>query len=177
MIADALKHLLDALKLSPKYLVAIFAVLAFLLFGPGTWQRALGVQSVAEDYRAALGVGLLACAALMGVELLRLVFSKVGDFRARRNHKARVAKRLYALTEDEKQILRFYIAHQTRSNSLRLDDGVVNGLVRAGILYRAGLGGYFEFPHGITQTAWDMLNEEQWLLDGTTNTYRTDARW
>ena len=86
--------------------------------------------------------------------------------------------RLHRLTEDEKQILRFYFAKGTKANVLRFDDGVVQGLASAGIIYMsAPIGNMFEgFAYNISDFAWDYLHEHKELLAGTTNTSRTDKR-
>jgi len=91
--------------------------------------------------------------------------------------KARL-ERLHRLTEDEKKILRFYIAQQTKTNVLRWDDGVVNGLVAEQIIFQSSeYGSVLDgFPYNITDFAWDYLHKHIYLLDGTTNEYRTDKR-
>jgi hypothetical protein len=89
-----------------------------------------------------------------------------------------IIDKLNSLTEDEKQILRYYIAKDTRTNVLRVDDGVVQGLVAAGIIYRsANVGNILEgFAHNITDLAWDYLYVHRDVLQGTTDLYRTDTR-
>ena len=89
-----------------------------------------------------------------------------------------MTERLNRLTEDEKQILRFYLAENTRANMLRIEDGVVQGLKADGIIFQsASLGNVLEgFAHNISDFAWDYLHINPHLLDGTTNTYRTDKR-
>lgn len=89
-----------------------------------------------------------------------------------------MSERLDSLTEDEKQILRFYIAEQTKSNVLRIDDGIVQGLVSTGIIYRAAsVGNMLEgFSYNLSDFAWNYLSVYPHLLEGTTNTYRTDKR-
>ena len=89
-----------------------------------------------------------------------------------------MTKRLHSLTEDEKQILRFYIAENTRANTLRIEDGVVQGLISDRIIYQsASLGSILDgFAHNINDFAWDYLHVNPHLLEGTTNTCRTDKR-
>ena len=84
--------------------------------------------------------------------------------------------KLENLTEEEKQIMRYYLATKSRSNTLRIDDGVVNSLVANRIIYRgASVGNMLEgFAHNISDIAWEYLHSHPELLVGSTNTYRTD---
>ena len=72
--------------------------------------------------------------------------------------------------------MRFYVANNTRANTLKIDDGVVKGLVNSGIIYQsASLGNLMDgFAHNISNVAWDHLHKNLNLLEGNTNTYRTD---
>lgn len=61
---------------------------------------------------------------------------------------------------------------------LKVDDGVVQRLVANRIIYRsASMGSLLEgFAHNITDAAWDYIHANPHILQGTTNTYRTDKR-
>ena len=172
------KTFLEVLKLAPRYLIALGAMAGFLLFASMGFLKFLGVFEFAQNNRPMLGLALVVTVALFAVSVSAdaLVFAK-GRWRKRKFYR-RVTDRLNCLTEDEKQILRFYIAKQTRANVLRYDDGVVQGLVSDGIIYRsASLGNMLEgFAHNINDFALDYLHEHQHLLVGSTNTYRTDKR-
>lgn len=176
MSTELFKHILEALKLAPKYLVAVGIVLTFLLFGPRELLQALGVQDVAKDYRSVVGVGLLLCGAILGVGVVQTVYAPLRRIFKRWQFRRHIFQRLKRLTEDEKQILRFYIANQSRSNKLRFDDGIVQGLANDRIIFRASsIGSLVDgFAFNINNVAWDVLNKDQTLLDGTTNTWRTD---
>ncbi|MFZ2309620.1 MAG: superinfection exclusion B family protein [Rhodoferax sp.] len=176
MNTDFIKHLFDAIKMAPRYLVAIALVLAFLLFAPNEIAQRLGVADMAKDYRQWFGVAFLACVALLSVSVFQAGYGVVRTMVAKRRFKRQMRERLGRLTEDEKQILRFYIGRQTRSNTLRADDGVVQCLAQAHIIFRAAsLGSLVEgFAYNINEIAWDVLNEEPDFLNGETDTYRTD---
>ena len=75
--------------------------------------------------------------------------------------------------------MRYYFAKETRANMLKINDGVVQGLVANRIIYRsASTGSLVEgFAHNITDAAWDYIHANPEVLQGTTNTYRTDKRW
>jgi hypothetical protein len=91
-------------------------------------------------------------------------------------YKNAVIESLEELTEDEKTILRFYIHGKTKTNYLRYQDGVVQGLESKGIIYLASRRGnmFRGFAYNISKIAWDRLNEKRGLLSGETNLARTD---
>ena len=104
----------------------------------------------------------------------------VSAFRRWRTRKALAQKplcRLENLTESEKAILRYYVINGTRTNVLKIDDGVVGGLVSTGIIYRAAaMGDLMDgFAHNISDFAWDYLSVNPHLLDGKTNDVRNDV--
>jgi len=173
-----LEQITEALKLAPRYLVAVAIFCGIFLFLPENISKQLGVLEFTRNYRQWLGIAFLACISLLsvtgGLEIIGVIRN--------RSHvaqlKKRMLQRLQCLTEEEKQILRFYLAQQSKTNTLRTDDGVVNGLVAHGIIYiAANHGNLIEgFAHNINEVAWDYLHEHPELLGGTTNTYRTDRR-
>ncbi len=171
-----MKAALEALKLSPRKLVAISAVLGFLLLAKPEWREVLGVSALVENHRAVMGVGFLVAVALLLADLGTHLARKVRHTLARSHLKRRVLQRLRTLSEDEKQILRFYVAQNTRTNSLRIDDAVAQGLAADGVIALAGnFGNALDgFPYRIADVVWSELQKEPGLLDGSTNTYRTD---
>lgn len=175
---DIFKHLFEGLKLAPKYLIAIGCVLGFLLFAPAEYMQLFGVADMAKDYRHWFGVGFLLSTALLAVTIMQGGYGFVGGRLYRWNVKRQIRKRLRTLTEDGKQILRFYVALNTRANTLRYDDGVVQGLASVGVIWQSsGMGNALEgFAYNISEAAWDELHKKPTLLDGTTNVYRTDKR-
>lgn len=171
-----LESVVEILKIAPRYLAAIGLFCGLILLAPDRLLDWLGVLDVAQNYRQWFGVAFLAAVALLvvhgAIEIGRVVRNRT---RLQKKHE-RSLKRLHCLTEDEKQILRFYVATQKKTNKLRVDDGVVNGLVAAGLIYRAASQGHIikGFDHNISEFAWEYLHEHPELLDGTTRTYRTD---
>ncbi len=178
MFAETTKAIVEILKLAPRYLAALCLVSGVLLFVPETWISGLGLVSFVASYRTWIGLVFLVSTCICVVSLsIALIDSVKGAWRSRaiRNY---VVTKLNALTEDEKQILRFYFAKNTRANSLRVDDGVVQELVSSRIIYRsAQIGDMVEgFAHNITDFAWDYVHANPSVLLGKTNTYRTDKR-
>lgn len=176
MFAELFTGALDAIKLAPRYLAPVGLVAAALLFTPQEYLQVVGVHQLAQDYRPVLGLLLLFCAATLLVAISLALWRAVGNGWGGRKFKRHIHQRLGRLSEDEKQILRFYISQQTRANTLRIDDGIVQGLVAAGIIYRsANMGSLVDgFSHNISEIAWEYLHENHALLNGRTNTYRTD---
>ena len=178
-MSELFKPMLELLKLAPRYLVALGLVLGVIILAPDELAQRLGIAHLAQDYRPAIGVGFLLCVSLLLVSVAGWAGRIVGDLFATRKFKRQLQQRLARLTEDEKQILRYYISQQTRANTLRIDDGTVKALVGSHVIFRsANTGNMTEgFAHNINEIAWDMLQENPALLQGTTNVYRTDKRY
>ncbi|WP_459722168.1 superinfection exclusion B family protein [Sideroxyarcus sp. TK5] len=176
--AEIAKTFLEFLKLAPRYLIALGVMAAILLFPSRQFLEQIGVAEFAQNNRAVLGLTLVVTVSLFIVSVAADVIDLIKKWRRRRNLYRRITDRLHSLTEDEKQILRFYLAENTRANMLRIEDGVVQGLKADGIIFQsASLGNVLEgFAHNISDFAWDYLHVHPHLLEGTTNTYRTDKR-
>ncbi|WP_310642686.1 super-infection exclusion protein B [Limnohabitans sp.] len=132
MFAEIAKTFLEFLKLAPRYLIALGVMAAILLFASEEFLRLIGVFELAQDNRSVLGLTLLVSVSLFTISIGADGVSIVKSWWRTRSFYQRVTDRLNCLTEDEKQILRFYIAKQTRANVLRYDDGVVQSLVSDG---------------------------------------------
>ncbi len=178
MTDGILKTILECLKLAPRYLIAVGLVAGLILFGGTEFQETLGFSQFAKDQRAILGILFLSSVILLLIAIGGGGIDWIKRFWRKRVFHKGIMKRLQRLTEDEKQILRYYIAKDTRSNMLSIEDGVVQGLVSDRIIYRsASLGNMHEgFAHNISTFAWDYLHVYPETLNGTTNTYRTDKR-
>ncbi|TDQ37002.1 superinfection exclusion B family protein [Thiopseudomonas denitrificans] len=178
MLADFAKTALEFLKLAPRYLIAVALIAGALLFLPDAWLQRIGINAFAETHRQWLGLTFLVSATLWGVSAIGAcwvwILERIFERRVRRH----IVKKLSSLNEDEKQILRYYFAKETRANMLKINDGVVQGLVANRIIYRsASTGSLVEgFAHNITDVAWDYIQANPQVLQGTTNTYRTDKR-
>ena len=178
MFAEIAKTFLEFLKLAPRYFIAFVIMAGFLLFAGEKLLKQIGVFEFAQNNRAIIGLVLVVSVPLSLISLLTGAYTLVKKWWRKRKFYRGITERLNSLTEDEKQILRYYFAKETRANTLRLDDGVVQGLVSKSIIYRAtSVGNIVEgFAHNISDFAWNYLYVQQHLLDGSTNTYRTDKR-
>ncbi len=178
MFAETVKTFLEFLKLAPRYLIALGVMAAILLFASEEFLKFIEVFEFAKDNRPMLGLILVVTASLFAVSVAAYGVALVKGWWRKRKFYLRMTERLNRLTEDEKQILRFYLAENTRANILRIEDGVVQGLKADGIIFQsASLGNILEgFAHNISDFAWNYLHVNSHLLDGSTNTYRTDKR-
>lgn len=180
LTTEIAKTFLEFLKLAPRYLIALSVMAASLLFSSHQLLEQIGVVEFVKNNRSVLGITLVVTVSLFVVSVAADAISLIKEWWRRRKLYRHITDKLHTLTEDEKQILRFYLANNTRSNMLRIDDGVVQGLKSDGIIYQsASLGSmHGGFAHNISNVAWDYLHEHQHLLTGTTNTYRTDKdKW
>ncbi len=182
MVPELVSGFFQFLKLAPRYLVALGVVAGALLFLNRSTLEQLSVANIADANREVLGLTLVVTTSLFVTSLCGdLIGVGVRLIRSRRNLK-KIEHRLNNLTEDEKQILRYYLAENTRANTLRVEDGVVQGLKSSGVIYMsASMGNLVEgFAHNISNHAWDYIHKHPELLLGSTKTYRTDkrpARW
>lgn len=175
-MADFLKTALECLKLAPRYLIAIGLVAGLILFGSDGFRETLGLSELSAKYRPVLGILFLSSLALLIVAVGTGILRSIKKWRSDRKFIERMKRRLHHLNEGEKQILRYYLAENTRANTLRIDDGEVQGLAGEGIIFRSStVGNLLEgFSYNINEIAWDYLHENSSLLEGSTNTYRTD---
>ena len=159
--------LLDAIKLSPKYLIPLFFASGFLLFSPTEYSAILGLDNFVASYRSWIGLVFLVSSALLLSHLLTSGWTWVNRKYDSQKSFSSATNRLRNLTPDEKVVLGGYIFNQTKTQVLDMMDGVVNGLVHAGIIYQAStLGSLFEgFAYNIQPWAWDFLNKNKHLLE------------
>ena len=171
--------ILQVIKLAPRYLVALGAVAAFCLFVPDHILKFFDIFEFAQDYRKWFAIYLVFATALFVVCTCKFFCKLFNRIRVQRKLKHNIIKKLNSLTEEEKQILRFYILKETKSNFLRPDDGIVQGLAAYRIIYPASSMGTLlnGLSYNISTFAWDYLQKHVELIDGTTATLRTDKRY
>lgn len=177
-MSDVFKFILDLLKLSPRYFAAGACVCWAVLFAPERVLSRLGLLDFANHHRNVVGLVFLVCTALTALAVLGWGMQFMAAFALDLHAQKRCLERLKRLTEEEKQILRHYIWGQTKSNTLRFDDGVVQGLVAENIIFQASsMGNVLEgFAYNISDTAWKYLNKHPALLRGETDSVRCDKR-
>ncbi len=177
MFSEGVDAFLKFLKLAPRYCIAVAIVCGILLFTPLHILRQVALYDLTQHYRQWLGLAFLISSVLFGVDRGVWVVGVIKNLMLKAKIQKRIIHRLKSLTEEEKQILRFYIINKSKTNTLRIQDGIVKGLEADGVIFRsANYGSMLEgWSFNITDFAWDYLQKDQSLLAGSTNTYRTDA--
>lgn len=168
----------QVLKLAPRYLVAVIVFCSVLLFVEDDIAKILGVYNFTQNYRQWLGIALVGTSSLVIIDWSIKISTVIRNRVLRVKKEKSILQSLHSLTEEEKQILRYYFAKQSKSNVLRVDDGIVNGLVAKGVIFRAASQGNLVegFAHNINELVWNYLDVNLGLLDGKTDFYRTDKR-
>ena len=160
----------DLLKLLPTYLLPMALVSGFLVFAPDDVLADFGIQGFRSDFRPWIGIVFLAYASVLLTRGGNDSFSWVKKKIVLRKSVERMQKRMNDMTPAEENILRKYVTEETRTQRLRVSDGVVQGLVQAGVLYRSttvgdtGPGGPPVFDYNIQPWAWDYLWKHPELL-------------
>ncbi len=178
MVPEIAKTLLEFLKLTPRFLTALGVASALLLFSSDELLARLGLAEFVQKWRFALGLALVMAISLLGVHASANLLESARRFWRQRRSDKHIIERLHRLTEDEKQILRYYIKCETRANMLRIESGVVQELVKEGIIWKStSMGNVLEgFAHNISDIAWDYLHLHPEFLDGATDIAYTDKR-
>jgi hypothetical protein len=164
------------IKLSPRYLAGVCFASSVILFAPIDLADKLGVSKFADDYRFWIGVIFLLSAGLLISALVSRPASLISIFVRDKLWRSKIQGYLKTLTEEEKQIIRFYFLEETKTNYLRVSNGVAQGLVAHGVICQVATHGSAVDGHAfnITDPAWDYLQEHRNLLEGTTTTCKTD---
>lgn len=156
------QYFAELLKFACNYAGIIFSAAAVYLFAPQSLLEALHISYSSHDYRDIAGFVFL----ISGCALLEKVWNTIKTSRSKAKSRKKVIKRLHALTQKEKDILLGYIFFDTRTQRFDDRDGVVNGLIEAGVLIRHSLYGSIVsgFDVNITDVAWEYLKKNPDLL-------------
>ena len=166
-----MEQILAWIKLPKDLAWPIVIVSALLLWGPDAFKDGLGLNLFIAEYRKWIGVVFLF---FLVVGLLPVVpfFVRLVKDKHKKNQLISWSKnRLKDLTPGEKEILKYYIVINTRSQDLDIRNGEVSKLISDGFLYLAsnvsygGRRGSFTLPVNINNWAWDYLRKERELLD------------
>ncbi len=157
------------LKLSTQQLLWLLLfsslVLSVLSFAPDSALATFGLRDFRAEYRTWIGLSWLFAFSGLVIWVGRSVYQWAKSKITIRQHIQKMQQRLHNLTPDERDILRGYIADNTRTQNLRTDSGVVNGLVTERILYRSSqIGTLYRIDHNINPLAWDYLKKHPELL-------------
>ena len=154
-------------NLAVRPLLAVAVASGLLLFSPAVLVARLGMITLVTDYRSWIGLALvISWAYLFAHASVFLVQLGREGLEARATRKARLTC-LQDLTPDEKRRLMPYIHYKKASVVYSIADGVVQGLVAKGVLFRStsiGQGGGFSY--NIQPWARQEIERNTALLDG-----------
>lgn len=166
---DILGKIKDWLTMGVVPLLALVIASALILSFPMSYLHIIGLDIVIGIIRPYVGGALvLSLSVLTSMGVIGLWNAVLKQqlkqyFQIRSFHKN--AKNL---TEEDKETLRLYIDHQTRSQYFSIHNGKILGLEKRGFIFRIsdiGVPGYeMKFPFHIQPWAWEYLNENPNLL-------------
>ena len=165
MFEAVLKNL--SVLLSPQVMALVLLATSLLLFGGEDLIDTLGLRDFVETGRAYIGGAWLVSASGLAVR----AFSWLARWSVRTARKLywrmKRATLLDDLTPHECAVLAYFPQYQTKTARLDLGDGLVQGLVAKGIIFRASRygelqGGRLAFDFRIADWAYtELLKEEQ----------------
>jgi hypothetical protein len=160
---------IEWIKLSPKLLFAACFATGLLLWANEDVLRTLGLQLFVCEYRSWIGVGFLVFFATLSAHGIAAVYDWLKKLILRWRASRHRIKRLHHLTQEEKKILHYYIARQTRTQLLPVDSGVASGLQAERIIAQATtVGDWLDgIAYNIQPWAWDYLNKHPELVEPT----------
>jgi len=152
--------LIDFIKLSPKYYLAIALFSGILLFLPEAYIEYLDLSDFVSQNKNWISLiflfFLVLFAITAGTKLIKHVSNLIFYRKIIQNGK----KRLLDLTYEEKKVLYGYIDDNSRTQYFYAFDGVVLGLEKEGIIIRAyTTGELHNFAFNIQPWAWDFLQK------------------
>jgi hypothetical protein len=162
---DQLAKFFELLKVRIQIIIGAFAVDAFLVFGPDSFLKKIGVLTYREKGKPYFGWLLALLSVWIVAAIAGFIQEKLQSYFFLRTMK----KRLSVLTTQEKNVLRRYIEGETRSQYLDIGSPLVQGLAAEGIIYRATsmsspMHGFGAFGFNIQPWAWEHLNKHRDLL-------------
>ncbi|MDM0109849.1 superinfection exclusion B family protein [Variovorax sp. J22R24] len=149
-------------------MISTAGVAGILLFSPFSLVETLGLVELVAEHRKYIGLGFLISGVLLaadgGWQAVKLIRTKLKSRRIR----ATGMRWLADLTPDEKAHLLPYISEAETTQYLAVDDGVVNGLISKGVLYRAASVGSVVDGFAVNMQPWarKCLNKDPELLWG-----------
>ena len=166
-----LSKLLGWIKLKPRYLFALACGTGLLLFLSSDYLTHLGLAEFRSEHRGWVGaVFLIASVVYVSYGAASTIIYLRKKYKKWRE-KSRRKQLLHDLTREECEIVLGYIDNKTKTQSLNIESGVVNGLISKNILYVSSQIGTSTpwsqtfFDVNIQSWAWDYLNENPGTLD------------
>lgn len=161
---------LDTLKLGPRVWFAVLTVATFSLFARGWLLDTFALSAIITEYRSWLGlIWVVSAAFLTSHVFAALGISLKTDLIQPFAHRRRLRVRLSNLTPDERGFLGSYLKANTRTLEATLGNGVVAGLARERIVYRASsvASDFTACAFNIEPWVWSYLRKHPELVDLT----------
>ena len=160
---------IDWIKLDPKYLLPVAVATSILLFSPKALLSNIGLDGFVATYRSWVGLSWLLSIALLSSHVLSPLGKFLKHWVSEKIWIWHGKKRLKELTNSEKEILRRFIAGETRSQYLDFQNGDVNLLERERIIFMASSTGNLirGMAYNIQPWAWEYLRKNRDLLKQT----------
>lgn len=161
-----LTRLLEFLKLRPETLFGIILGSGALVILPESVLVKLGLLVFVSSFRGWLGGALVLSAALLLANGLSVALRQAISFTTEfMDLKARRESFRY-LSPPEKKLLARYLSEKTQTQYLDIRDGITNGLLAKGFIYRASNVGanYTSFAFNIQPWAWKYMHDKPGLV-------------
>jgi len=159
--------LINWFKVSNTHLFAVVIGCSIILFAPDKFIEKLDLFDVKNTYQLLISALFLISASILIARFFNSIIQWVRTRITWKNNLKIMQNNLHTLTPGEKIILRSYISNNTKTQTLLVQDGVVQGLVAKKVICRfANLGtmmGGFDF--NIQPWAWDYLQQNTYLLN------------
>lgn len=155
----------ELLKKIP-HLAAPFAIASgIVLFAGEETLKPLGLVEFRENGKPYLGAVFLVSLAIVICQFFACAFAWARGHYRHYLARCEIMARLKCLTKEEKKLLGGYLKGQTRTLAFDRENGVVAGLVKAGVLYPAvGVADIFAFPINVGDVAWQYINKHPHLV-------------
>jgi hypothetical protein len=170
--------IIDSLSVltQPKLVYGVAITTGLLLFLPTPILQQLGLTSILSTIREYIGITFIGAFVLSAMHTTTQAYKWI---QGKRQYQRTVNARhqlLSNLTLDEQKILNWYITHETKTQRLDVDSGIVNGLVAKKFLYRASeratsnpletsyYGRVYTCDYNIQDWVWKYLNKHKDLF-------------
>jgi hypothetical protein len=168
---DFLKNLKEFLSLDYRSLFIIACVSWVIVFIPANvWQEIGLINTWVQSRSWAFVIGILATIWLIfgGLyDIIKANINKVNHWIESRKKQGTHEKIILSSSRVEKEVLARYISEDTTTIAFEMRDGIVNGLISKGILYRSSSSSNpmsYDFDTNIQPWAWEYLKSHPDVL-------------
>jgi hypothetical protein len=168
---EFLKNLKEFLSLDYRQLFIIACVAWITVFIPANIWQEIGLIGIWIQFRPwVFVVGLLATMWLIfgGLyDIINVNLSRLNSWKDSKKKQKVQEESILSASKVEKEVLARYITEDTTTIAFEMRDGIVNGLIAKGILYRASTGSNpmsYDFDTNMQPWAWEYLKSHPDVL-------------